>query len=117
MGGIVKDKNLVAACGLYCGACRAFLKGNCPGCAKNIKAEKWCKVKLCCRENSYKSCSDCKEHPNPDNCIKFNNIFSQIFKIIFRSNRKRCIEVIREKGYENYVEEAAERGIYNGKDL
>ena len=29
----------VAACGLYCGACRKFVKGQCPGCKANTKAE------------------------------------------------------------------------------
>lgn len=115
MASIVNDKNLIAACGLYCGACGAYIKGKCPGCAQNVKAEKWCKVKLCCKSNSYKSCADCKTHKDPDKCKDFNNIFSKIFKIIFGSNRKGCIEKIREKGYEKYAEEAAASGIYNGK--
>jgi len=30
---IIADEKLVAKCGLYCGACGAYLKGRCPGCA------------------------------------------------------------------------------------
>ena len=36
------DAAYVAACGLYCGACRKFVKGQCPGCWENKKAD-WCK--------------------------------------------------------------------------
>jgi len=35
---IAADKDLVACCGLYCGACGAYLKGRCPGCRENSKA-------------------------------------------------------------------------------
>ena len=40
---IVADPKLVAYCGLYCGACGAYLRGRCPGCIENYKAT-WCKV-------------------------------------------------------------------------
>ena len=49
---------LVARCGLYCGACGSYLKGRCPGCRENVKAT-WCKVRACCGEHSYASCADC----------------------------------------------------------
>lgn len=35
---VVADPNLVAYCGLYCGACGAYLKERCPGCHSNAKA-------------------------------------------------------------------------------
>jgi hypothetical protein len=35
---IIADKNLVAYCGLYCGACNKYLDGKCPGCQKNKKS-------------------------------------------------------------------------------
>ena len=35
---IVADKNLIAYCGLYCGACRSYLKGSCPGCQEQCKS-------------------------------------------------------------------------------
>ena len=41
---IITDKNLVAYCGLYCGACRSYLKRKCQACKDNEKAS-WCKVK------------------------------------------------------------------------
>ena len=59
---IVSDPKLVAFCGLYCGACRAYLKDRCPGCHDHEKAS-WCKVRICCLEAGYSSCADCTEFP------------------------------------------------------
>ena len=69
------DVNLVARCGLYCGACGAHRKGRCPGCQQNHKAA-WCKVRSCCHANHYAYCADCTEYPNPRDCPKFNNIIA-----------------------------------------
>ena len=52
------DAAYVAACGLYCGACRKFVKEQCPGCWENKKAD-WCKIRACNIEHNYKSCADC----------------------------------------------------------
>lgn len=49
----------VAYCGLYCGACRKWKKGKCPGCYHNEKAS-WCEIRKCCRENDYATCADCQ---------------------------------------------------------
>jgi hypothetical protein len=114
---IKADAKLIAACGLYCGACGAFLKGKCPGCKENVKAEKWCNVKNCCKDNGYKSCADCGTYKNPDDCKNFNNFISKIFKVIFRSNRKGCIDKIRSVGYDEFAKEMSKTGNYNGKGL
>lgn len=100
------NKNLVAFCGLYCGACRKHLKGDCPGCMKNEKAG-WCKIRTCCMEKKYHSCADCAM--DVGQCKKFSNFISKVFTIVFRSDRKACIERIRKIGLENYAEEMAEK--------
>ena len=46
---IAVNADLVASCGLYCGACRAHLAGKCAGCRENAKAT-WCKIRSCCAE-------------------------------------------------------------------
>ena len=34
-----RNPEKIAFCGLYCGACRQYLKEKCPGCRKNEKAK------------------------------------------------------------------------------
>jgi hypothetical protein len=99
---LVADKNLIAFCGLYCGACGSYLKGKCQGCQKNEKAY-WCKVRLCCLQNNYSSCAQCNFYSDTVHCEKFNNIFSKIIGFFMNSDRRACIELIRAKGPEEYA--------------
>lgn len=102
MGTVKNEVALISYCALYCGACRKYKTGNCPGCANNTKAT-WCQVRTCNIEKNYKSCADCGEFANPMDCKKFNNIFSKVIGFIFRSNRAACIKLIKESGYENFA--------------
>lgn len=106
-----EDKNLVAFCGLYCGECKSYKKGKCPGCKKNEKAS-WCKVRKCCMENGILSCADCRVKASATECKKFNNIFSKIFSFIFQSDRQASIDMIKERGYQAYTEEMTRRGSH-----
>ena len=99
---IVKDSNLVAYCGLYCGACKSYLKKKCPGCHENAKAS-WCKIRSCNIEHGYRSCADCTEFADPKDCKKFNNFFSKFFAIVFSSDRPACIAKIKESGYDDFA--------------
>ncbi len=103
---IKADKSLIAFCGLYCGACRSYLKGKCAGCKDNVKAT-WCKVRQCCIENNYLSCANCKIMELKD-CKKFNNFISKIIGFVFNSDRPACICRINEIGYENFAVEMTE---------
>ena len=78
---IVSDEKLVAYCGLYCGACRAYLNEKCLGCQKNEKAT-WCKIRTCCMENKFSSCANCKEYSDPNQCKKYNNLIAKIIGFI-----------------------------------
>lgn len=104
---IVADKDLVAYCGLYCGACRQYLRGKCPGCEKNEKAT-WCSIRKCNSEHSRTSCAECAEFPDVNACRKFNNPLSKLFAFIFRSNRKAGVDRIRAVGREQFAIELAE---------
>jgi hypothetical protein len=108
------DKNLIAKCGLYCGACNKYLNGKCPGCEHNTNAS-WCKIRLCCTENGYKSCADCVLYKDIKQCGKFNNLMSKLFGILFNSDRNACIERIRELGYEQYAAEMAQNETHTIK--
>lgn len=106
MDSIVADKNLVAFCGLYCGACRSRRKGKCPGCHDNERAG-WCKIRVCCKEHGLGSCAECREHADPMQCAKFNNFVSKIFAVLLNSNRGACIAKIRELGLDGYAQHMA----------
>ena len=106
MGEITADKNLVACCGLFCGACGSYLKGKCPGCRENKKAG-WCKVRACCLEGGIQSCADCTKFPDALGCKKFNNPVAKLFALFFKSDRPACIRAIKADGYEVYAREMA----------
>jgi len=94
---IVADEKLVAFCGLYCGACRSYLKGRCPGCAENHKAT-WCKVRTCCLKKKYSSCASCTDPADLNQCKKFNNLIANLFGFLFNSDRRACVQQIRKTG-------------------
>ena len=87
---IVSDTQNIAACGLYCGACRKFLAEKCPGCKQNEKAT-WCKIRSCCQENKFNTCAECSH--------------SKVFAFLFNSDRPACIRYIKEQGEQAFAEE------------
>ena len=93
---------MVAYCGLYCGACRSHLNGKCKGCHENSKAT-WCTVRACCIGKNIKSCAECADHANPSDCKKFNNFMSKLFGFVFRSDRAACIAQIRDLGIDGHA--------------
>lgn len=103
---IIADEKLVAKCGLYCGACGAYLKGRCPGCAGNDKAA-WCKVRTCCRDRGYATCADCGDHSVFENCGKLQNFISKTISLFTRSDRPGSLRRIKEAGRAAYAAEMA----------
>jgi hypothetical protein len=104
------NKDLVAYCGLYCGACGSCLKGRCPGCHENVKAG-WCKIRSCCGEHKYASCADCKEYAGPKDCKQFNSAIAKLLSVLFNSNRPAAVLKIRELGVEGFAAYMTERKI------
>lgn len=98
------NAELIARCGLYCGACRKCLIGKCPGCRMNVKAS-WCKIRSCSASQGYHSCADCTM--DVKQCKTYSNFVSKIFSVLFRSDRNACIARIREVGREAYATEMA----------
>lgn len=103
--------NRIAACGLFCGACRKFIKGSCPGC-RNYEKATWCAVRTCCIENGWQSCADCTRSPLGE-CRKFNSFVAKVFAVVFRSDRRGCVERIREVGAEAFAAEMQLAGRMN----
>ena len=108
MKDIASDASLVAYCGLYCGACKAYRKDRCPGCHANARAT-WCKVRSCCNEHEFASCADCSEFSDPKDCGKFNNFVAKLFGFVFRSDRAACVQQIRELGIQGHADNMSER--------
>lgn len=108
MSETINDPKLVAACGLYCGACGKYKSGKCLGCKENEKAT-WCTVRTCCKGKGITTCAECAECPDPMACKKFNNFFSKIIGFVLRSDRKACICRIKEIGAEGFAKEMAEK--------
>ena len=101
------DPELVASCGLYCGACRSYLAGKCPGCQGNAKAS-WCKIRLCCRQGQKTTCAQCVEFSDPNLCKKYNNLVSKVFGFLLRSDRAACIAQIKQIGLDGHARVMAE---------
>ena len=94
----------IAACGLYCGACKKFLNGKCPGCKENGKAS-WCKIRKCCQEKGFHTCAECDK--DVKECKIHNNFVGKIFAFLFNSDRAACIRYIRENGEDAFAEKMA----------
>ncbi len=99
---ITNNTEMIAKCGLYCGACPKFLKGKCNGCKENEKAS-WCKLRACCLDKNIASCADCDEFTDVMACKKYNNFVAKIFGFVFNSNRSACISKIKEVGYDQFA--------------
>jgi len=99
---IKRDENLIAHCGLYCGACPSFMSGKCDGCrgdsAKSAVVYKQCKVKPCCVGNGFFTCADCTIYASTRECKKYNALFPKIASLIEGSDRSQAIEMIKTKG-------------------
>jgi len=108
------NKELVSYCGLYCAACGKYKKGKCPGCAKNEKAS-WCKIRKCCIEKEINSCAECDEYTHAMDCKMFDNFIAKMFEFVFKSDRKAGIEMIREKGYDEFARYMAENHLVSMK--
>jgi len=106
---IAIDPGLVSACGLYCGACRRFRAGKCPGCRANAKAS-WCKVRSCNQEHGTDTCAQCATHDDPLSCAAFDNPIARVFGFVFNSDRAAGIRLVRAKGREEFARVLAASG-------
>ena len=107
---VVNSTQLIAACGLYCGACRKYRLGKCPGCrmAECTDSEqpkyKWlqkCLIRKCCQHLDYSTCAECEKDVRE--CKTYNPIISKVFTYLFNSDRPACIRYLRRYGEEAYA--------------
>ncbi|MBR5350344.1 MAG: DUF3795 domain-containing protein [Prevotella sp.] len=119
MDKITIDRRLIAACGLYCGACRKFLHGKCAECQPSEQDNpdlgnplpsgfQRCKIRKCCVEKGFHTCAECDKDVKA--CKTHNNFVGKVFAILFNSDRAACIRYIRENGEQAFAEEMTRRG-------
>lgn len=101
---IVADTNLVAFCGLYCGACKKYLAEKCPGCRENERAT-WCKVRTCALEHGFATCAECSLVDDFADCGDLDNFMAKFFAVLFRSNRMACLRFIQQHGADEFARE------------
>ena len=107
---LIADENLISYCGFYCAACPKFLEGECKGCKGNTpdcaRGYQSCKVRPCCINHSYSSCANCKKFDSVRECKDYNPLMIRFGQFITRTNRRKGIEMIKEKGeigFMNYM--------------
>ncbi|WP_075591277.1 DUF3795 domain-containing protein [Labilibacter marinus] len=109
----VQDPKLVAFCGLYCGTCRKYLKGKCPGCNENTKAT-WCTIRDCNLDNKLSNCSQCNME-GIEACKKLNNPIGKVFEFVFRTDRLASLKYIAANGEQLYSEKMCSLGLMSIK--
>ncbi len=103
------NPELVAACGLYCGACRKYQKGQCPGCKENTKAG-WCKVRICQEHSGGNTCAHCTR-PDPAACKDAHNFMSNLMGFIFRTDKNAALAHIKNQGLQSYADTMADKNL------
>ncbi len=98
---------LISYCGFYCGACPTFKKGKCEGCKgdspKCAIGYKACKVRPCCLENEYNTCADCTHFESVKDCKTYNPFLIKLGQFLTKTNRRKGLEMIKEKGTESFL--------------
>jgi len=110
---VISSTELIGYCGLYCGACRNYLKGKCPGCKRiekdgkqasrlRRKAIERCAIRRCSSNTGYTTCAQCGI--NIERCPYRNTLASKLQTWLHGSNHHACISYIREKGEVAFAE-------------
>ena len=114
------ETNLVSYCGFNCGACPTYIKGKCEGCKgdspKCAVGFKACKVRPCCIEKGINSCAYCDEFESVKDCKIYNPFMIKFGQFITRTNRRKGIEMIKEKGELEFVKFMAAKNLVTIKN-
>ena len=107
------DESLISYCGFYCGACPNFLKDKCKGCkgetAEHAVGYGSCKVKPCCISHGYSTCAECIDYESVKKCKDYNPFSIRLGQFITRTNRRKGIEMIKDKGDDYFVKYMADK--------
>lgn len=108
------EQHLISYCGFYCGACPKFLKNQCMGCKGDnslcAMGYKACKVRPCNIKNGYQSCAECNKYTSVKDCKDYNPLMIRFGQFVTRTNRRKGIEMIKEKGLDGFLLYMKEKG-------
>ncbi len=104
----MNNKQMISYCGFYCGACPKYLSGQCKGCRGDSPdcavGYRKCKVRPCCVEHQYFTCTDCNEYMTVRDCRKYNPSSIRLGEFISSTSRQKAIEMIKEKGLNEFAD-------------
>ncbi len=104
----MNNTSLISYCGFYCGACKKFTDKECEGCkgesALCAVGYEACKVRPCCIENGFNTCADCTKYESVKDCKIYNPILIRFGQFITRTNRRKGVEMIKEKGESEFLQ-------------
>ena len=108
-----QTNDIIGHCGLYCSKCPRFIKGKCQGCRSNNPS--WCTVKPCNIENDYSTCAECTIVEDVSGCKKYNPFIIKFGEFISSTSRRKCIEMIKEKGKDEFIRYMSDNNLVSIK--
>ena len=92
---------IFSLCGLNCGLCPSFVRGNCPGCRAGSHCSLVCEFAPCSVEHgNIEYCFECDEYP----CPKYDGV-DEYDSLISHKNQLKDIEKAKMMGVEKYRQE------------
>lgn len=107
------EEKLIAACGMNCGICMAYLreKNRCPGCRGDWEKDRTylrkCVIRNCERlaKNNWKFCnSKCEKFP----CLRLKNLDKR-YRTKYGMSMIENLKMIEERGIEEFVKSEEKR--------
>ena len=106
-----RDKRIIAACGMNCGICRAYLRQNNPCHGGNYaeqnrpKTRAKCRLSIC-RERKGDFCYDCTHYP----CDRLKHLDHR-YRTRYGMSEIENLKYIRDKGIEKFLEQERKKWI------
>lgn len=96
-----RSDSLFSLCGLNCGLCPMYIRGNCGGCFSDSPCYPTCPIAPCSvRHGNVEYCFECSEYP----CPRYDGIDLHD-SLISHRNQKKDLAKAKEIGIEAYLEE------------
>ncbi len=96
-----RSDSMFSLCGLNCGLCPMYIRGNCDGCFTDSPCYPTCPIAPCSiRHGNVEYCFECSEYP----CPRYDGIDLHD-SLISHRNQKKDLAKAKEMGIEAYLDE------------